>query len=91
MTSGMTDTTPAAAQVQIALLRTAVMARRIDLAADLTRFARAGAFAALRRRYPTADAGEISLLFVEQQYGAALAQRLRPMLLAQDAQHAPIP
>lgn len=77
------DTGLAAEQVQLALLRQAGMAHRVDLAADMTRFAIAGTRAALQRRHPHASAIEIDLLFVEQHYGAALAARLRVTLLVQ--------
>jgi hypothetical protein len=81
MQSGISDTNPEAEQVQIALLRQAGMARRVELAAELTSFAIEGAYTALRCRYPEASALEIDLLFVEQQYGLALADRLRAALM----------
>ena len=80
MSSGLSDTTPAAEQVQIELLRKAGIVRRIELAADLTSFAIEGAFMALRRRYPEATEVELRLLFAEQQYGPALAARVRAVL-----------
>ena len=73
MPSGISDTNQMAEQVQMVLLRQAGMARRVDLAAEMTSFALDGAFTALRRRFPQADAWEIRLIFVEQQYGAELA------------------
>jgi len=66
-----------AEQVQMVLLRQAGLVRRVDLAAEMTSFALDGAFTALRRRFSQADAWEIRLICVEQQYGAELAQRLR--------------
>ena len=81
MPSGISDTNPAAEQVQIALLRQADMARRVELAAELTSFAVEAAYTALRRRYPAASALESDLLFVEQGYGLALADRLRAALM----------
>jgi len=77
MPSGISDTNPRVEEIQIALLRQAGMVRRVDLAAEMTSFAMAGVFTALRRRYPAADEWEIRLLFVELQYGADLAQRVR--------------
>jgi len=77
------DTSLAAEQVQLALLRQAGMARRVDLAAEMTRFAIAGTRAALVRRHPQASAAEIDLLFVEQHSGPALAARLRAALHAE--------
>jgi hypothetical protein len=72
-----------AEQVQIALLRQAGMAGRVEFAAELTSFAIGAAYTALRRRYPTASALELKLLFVEQQYGLPLAIRLRAALMPQ--------
>jgi len=90
MPSGISDTNPAAEQVQIALLRQAGMARRVDLAAELTSFAIEGAYTALRRRYPEASALELDLLFAEQQYGLALATRLRAALMPRVSDHGSI-
>jgi hypothetical protein len=59
MPSGISGTNQAAEQVQIMLLRQAGMARRVDLAAELTSFAIEGAYTALRRRYPEASALEL--------------------------------
>lgn len=91
MPSGVSDTNQAAEQVQIALLRQAGTARRVDLAAEMTSFAIDGAFTALRRRYPQADAWEIRLIFVEQQYGAELAQRVRAALVPQVGEYGLVP
>jgi hypothetical protein len=87
MRSGISDTNPAAEQVQLALLRQAGMARRVDLAAEMTSFAIEGAYTALRRRYPEASALELDLLFAEQQYGLALATRLRAALMPRVSDH----
>jgi hypothetical protein len=76
MPSVISDTSQAAEQMQLALLRQAGMVRRVDLAAELTSFAIEAAYTTFRRRYPEASALEIDLLFVEQQYGLALAHRL---------------
>lgn len=91
MSSGISDTNQAAEQVQIALLRQAGTARRVDLAAEMTSFALDGAFTALQRRYPQADAQEIRLIFVEQQYGAELAQRVRAALSSQVGEYGLVP
>ena len=80
MSQYTTDTRPQAEQIQLALLRAASPAQRLDLAADLTRMAITAARDALRRRYPHATEQEINLLFVEHHYGRALAQRLRDTL-----------
>lgn len=91
MPSGISDTNHAAEHVQIALLRQAGTARRVDLAVEMTNFALDGAFTALRRRYPQADAWEIRLIFAEQQYGAELAQRVRAALMPQVGEHGLLP
>ena len=83
MPSGISATSKMAEQVQMVLLRQAGLVRRVDIAAEMTSFALDGAFTALRRRFPQADAREIRLIFVEQQYGAELAQRLRAALMPQ--------
>lgn len=90
MPQGISDTTQAAEQVQIALLRQAGMARRVDLAAEMTRFAIEGAYTAIRRRYPEASTLELDLLFAEQQYGLELATRMRAAFTAQVAEHGSI-
>lgn len=77
----LTDTSRTAEQLQIALLRQAGLIRRIDLAAEMTSFAIAGAYAALRRRYPAASDLELRLLFVEHHYGQRLAQQIRAALM----------
>ena len=79
--TGILDINPAAEQVQLALLHQAGMARRIDLAAELTSFALEGTYTALRRCYPEASVLETHLLFVEQQYGLATTNHLRAALM----------
>lgn len=91
MPSGTSDTNQAAEQVQIALLRQAGTARRVDLAAEVTSFALDGAFTALRRRYPQANEWEIRLLFAEQQYGTELARRVRAVVASQVGEHGLVP
>lgn len=81
MSSGISDMSQAAEQVQVVLLRQAGMARRVDLAAELTSFVIEAAYTALRRRYQEASKLEIELRFVEQQYGLTLAARLCAALL----------
>ena len=90
MPSGLKDTSPTVEQMQIELLRQAGMTRRIELAAEMTRFAIDGAYAALRRRYPEATELEIRLLFVEHNYGVALATHVRTALLSQADEHGTI-
>ncbi|NCC34309.1 MAG: hypothetical protein EOM24_20200 [Chloroflexia bacterium] len=91
MPSGVSDTSQTAEHVQMTLLRQAGTARRVDLAVEMTSFALDGAFTALRRRYPQADGWEIRLIFVEQQYGAELAQRVRTALMPQGGEYGLVP
>jgi len=87
MPSAISDTNQAAEQMQIALLRQAGLVQRVDLAAEMTSFAIDGAYTALRRRYPEVSELEIGLMFAEQQYGLALATRLRAALMPQTGRH----
>jgi hypothetical protein len=82
-----TDTSRAAEQVQIALLRQAGMVHRVDLAADMTQFAIDGACGVLRRRYPEASEIDIRVLFVEQHYGSAPGAHVHLALTAQAGAH----
>lgn len=90
MRSGLTDTSPAAEQVQIELLRQAGLVRRVDLAVAMTNGAIEAAYAALHRRHPEANELEIRLLFVELHYGLALATRLRAALIPAAGTHGPL-
>jgi len=71
------DTHPAAAEVQLKLLREAGPTRRFQIARALTRQVVELSRAALRRRHPSANEREIDLLFVEFHYGKAAADMVR--------------
>jgi hypothetical protein len=85
MAPPQSDTSHAAAQIQLQLLRQAGAARRVEMAAEMTSFALDSAQLALQRRYPDATMPEIALLLFEQRYGTALATRLREVLLTSGA------
>jgi hypothetical protein len=84
MATPPSDTSHAAAQLQLQLLRQAGAARRVEMAAEMTSFALDSAQLALQRRYPDATMPEITLLLFEQRYGTALATRLREALKMQN-------
>lgn len=70
------DTTPAAAEHQIKLLREASLARRVRTARSLSRSAIELSRRALRRRRPDASEDEIGVAFVALHYGPELAARV---------------
>jgi hypothetical protein len=75
------DTSPAAAAVQLALLRNAAPARRYAIAAALSAMTRAMARRAIARAHPDLSPVEQSLFFVRVHYGRELADKLRADLL----------
>ena len=70
------DTSLAAEQAQVQLLRAATVARRAHLALSLTRTTLSLARRALRRARPGANERDLRLAFIEVHYGTALARRL---------------
>jgi hypothetical protein len=72
----LSDTDPEAERVQLALLRAAPVARRLQVACDLSSLAVGLARRALRRAHPEADDGQLGLLFVRGHYGDELADAL---------------
>ena len=80
MQNEITDTDPAAAQVQIQLLRAASPARRAHLTLSLSATVIDLALGGLRRRYPELSDAEINLKFVDVHYGPDLARGLRRFL-----------
>ena len=71
------DTTSDADEVQIALFRSAPIARRLHLAFGLSATAIGLAKRAIARAHPAASRDELDLLFVEVHYGRDLARDLR--------------
>jgi len=71
------DTTRAARDVQVALLRRAGCGRRLRLVWSLSGSAVRLSKRALRRRHPGWSDEQLGLAFVELSYGRALAARLR--------------
>ena len=80
----VSDTSPAAEEVQLRLLREASPARRVQLALSLSQTCAELARAALRRRWPDASEREIRLRFAEVHYGEDLAERVRRHLARLD-------
>ncbi len=74
------DTSPAAARVQIELLRRASVAQRAALARSLSRTTLQLARRAVERANPDADAQEVAVRFVAICYGRELAESLRQYL-----------
>jgi len=76
------DTSPAAAEFQIRLLREASPARRVRAVRSLSRSVIELSRRALRRRHPDATEDEIDVAFVALHYGPELAARVRRGLRA---------
>ncbi len=73
----MNDTSPAAAEFQIRLLREASPARRMRVVRSLSRSVIELSRRALRRRHPNATEDEIDIAFVALHYGPEPAARVR--------------
>ena len=71
------DTDLQAEKVQLDLLRRATVARRVALAASLSKTAINLAIKAIRRQNPGLSDHEVLLRFVEIHHGLELAERLR--------------
>jgi hypothetical protein len=82
------DTTPEAEAVLVAGLRRFSPARRLQMAAALTRMTRQLSWTGLCRRYPTASEEELRYRWGVLLYGEALAT---PYIAAWRARHAPPP
>ena len=78
--AALTDTSPEAARVQLELLRSASPARRLEACLGLSRSMIALSRAALRDRFPGLDGQDVLLKWVELNYGAVLAARVRARL-----------
>jgi hypothetical protein len=76
------DTDPVTAEVQLDLLRRAGCERRSSLAMSLSRTVIELSRRELAARMPGATQEELNLRWVEEQYGAELAARLRAFLAA---------
>jgi hypothetical protein len=74
------DTHPAAARVQLDLLRAAGFERRATIARSLSRSVIGLSRRALRERMPEAAERELQLRWVELHYGRDLAVRVRAFL-----------
>ena len=76
----LSDTDAEAERVQMALLRAAPVARRLQVACDLSSLAVGLARRALRRAHPEADDDQLAVLFVRTHYGEELAAGLERYL-----------
>ncbi len=76
----LSDTHPDAERVQLELIRKMSIAERLACAAEWTRMVVALSRDGVARANPAAHARELDLLWVQQQYGADLASRLRNYL-----------
>jgi hypothetical protein len=76
----LSDTHPAAEQVQIELIRKMSVAERLALMRDWTRTLVHLSREGIARANPGLDERELDLLWVEQHYGRDLAERLRAYL-----------
>ncbi len=82
MDAARSDTDAEAERIQIELLRSASVARRLELACGLSSLAAGLAQRALRRAHPGADEGQIAVQFARVHYGDALATALEQHLAA---------
>ena len=71
------DTSPEAERVQIELLRKAPISKRFALIEAWSQFLIEANKQSIRRMYPNASEEEIGIIFVANNYGQALADRLR--------------
>jgi len=76
------DTSAAAARVQIDLLRKSGCERRAQMTRSMSRTVIDLSRAALRERMPSASEGEVLLRWVALQYGAELGERVRRYIRA---------
>ena len=80
MATPIQDTDPAAARVQLELLRAATVAQRFARVRSLTQSTIELARRAIKRVRPEADDIETMLLFVQYHYGSELADRVRRLV-----------
>ncbi len=76
MSQQLSDTDPKARRVLINLLRQASAARKIELAGQLNRLARAFALSDLRMQHPTASGAELNRYLADRLLGPQLAERV---------------
>jgi hypothetical protein len=80
MTRVPNDTSPAAEQKQIELLRAATVSRRLEVMFNLSASVVAMARQAMDKAHPELDERAKALLFVEIHYGRELARQLKTHL-----------
>ncbi len=76
----LSDTSPEAEEFQLDLLRNMTVAERLGLVRSLTRTLVHLSRDRLARANPSLDDRQLDLLWVEQQYGQELADKLRDYL-----------
>lgn len=77
MISQSPDTAPEAEKVQIELIRSANVSKRISIVRSLSQTTMYLSRRAIRRANPSLSEREVDLAFVAYHYGADLAERLR--------------
>ena len=82
------DTEPDADRVQVELLRTASVTRRLRLALSVTATVIGAARCGIAAAHPHASRRDLDLKFVEVHYGADLASALRADLERRDRERA---
>ena len=80
--ASLTDTSEAAARVQLELIRSATPGRRLEACFRLSRSMIALSRACLRERFPELDDRELALKWVELNYGAELAMSVRARMVS---------
>ena len=71
------DTSSEALAVQLECLRKMTPQQRIRKTCEMSRLVKRMGFAAIRRRHPGFNEGEVQLLFIELTYGTTLANEVR--------------
>ncbi len=82
MRTQSSDTTPEAERVQIELIRQAPITKRVALMAELSQFLIEAHKQGIRQTHPNANEKEVDLIFVANNYGQELADKLRVYSLA---------
>jgi hypothetical protein len=91
MNRGAVDTHPAAARMQVALLRQASVAQRVRLARSLSATTLDLAWRAIQRAQPRANANDIAVAFATIHYGLRVADQLRADLIRRSLSHGEAP
>ncbi len=71
------DTSPEAREVQLEILRGMTPSQHIRRMLEMTARNKRWAFDAIRRHYPEFNESQVKLKFIEMNYGAKLADKVR--------------